>query len=135
MPFITPDGSYYDGSAPVADGAVSCPIRPDRFHSFQDGAWVKDISLVKAAKIKALRAEGLRRISAIFPAITDIDQIQFIAEFWLSIAPAARQPTANFQKVIDIRAQVILHTAAINALLAVQSVESYDVVNTPAWPT
>ncbi len=28
MPWITPDGSYYDGQGPVANGSTQCAIRP-----------------------------------------------------------------------------------------------------------
>lgn len=40
MPWITPDGEYYGGPGPVAEGAVEVPIRPSGRHVWQGGAWV-----------------------------------------------------------------------------------------------
>ncbi len=40
MPWITPDGEYYVGPGPVAEGAVEVPIRPSGRHVWQGGAWV-----------------------------------------------------------------------------------------------
>lgn len=51
---------------------------------------------------KEIKDAGLALINVIFPALKDIDEIKFQAEFWLSIAPAARQATDDFQYAIDI---------------------------------
>ncbi|MCK5609642.1 hypothetical protein KAR91_47655 [Candidatus Pacearchaeota archaeon] len=56
----------------------------------------------EAKRKQDIRNEGLRRIQAMFPFFKDIEDLDFIKEFWLSIAPAARQPTVNFQMMIDI---------------------------------
>jgi len=55
-------------------------------------------------RVAEIKIAGLALINAIFPAIKDLDEIKFQAEFWLSIAPASRQATADFQSVIDIYA-------------------------------
>lgn len=39
-PYITPDGSYYDGPGPVAGGSSEVPTRPSDRHVWQGGAWV-----------------------------------------------------------------------------------------------
>lgn len=86
----------------------------------------------QAIGIASIKATGLAKINALFPAITSIDQIQFFAEFWLSIASAARSPTANFTAVINI------YTAAKNGIAAVQAASTTTGVDAAvaavAWP-
>ena len=113
-----------------------------------DGTWVSsdDIAVQaiidsfnplpdeKAIKITELKAEALSRMQAVFPALSDFDDVAFQREFYLSIAPAARQPTANFQQIIDIYQTGLDARDAINALTTVAEVQAYDVIVTPAWP-
>ncbi len=40
MPWVTPDGSYYDGPGPVAAGSESVSQRPSGRHIWQGGTWV-----------------------------------------------------------------------------------------------
>ena len=54
-------------------------------------------------RIDEIKTAGLGLINLIFPAINTLDEIDFYAEFWLSIDPASRTPTLNFQKIIDVR--------------------------------
>ena len=82
----------------------------------RDGVWVSsnDVAVqaiidsydplpdYKANKNAAIKAEGLRRINLLFPAITSIDQIDFYAELWTSIKSTSKAATVNFQKIIDI---------------------------------
>lgn len=84
----------------------------------------------KAERIAAIKADGLARINATFPAIESLDQIAFYAEFWSSIAPAARAATAPFQKVINI------YTAAKNAITSVNAATTKAQIDAvaPAWP-
>lgn len=56
----------------------------------------------EALRRKEIKDAGLALINEAFPALKNIDEIKFQAEFWLSIAPAARQATIDFQRVIDI---------------------------------
>ena len=63
-------------------------------------------------RIRNIKNDGLLLMQAKFPALHDIDHIKFQAEFWLSIAPEARQATDNFQLVIDL--YTIAKTAIIN---------------------
>jgi len=58
--------------------------------------------LDEALRVSEIRSAGLSLIQTTFPALNDIEEISFQAEFWLSIALSSRQPTAKFQKVIDI---------------------------------
>ena len=41
MAYITPDGSYYDGPGPVANGSVQVPDRPSDRHIWQGGQWAQ----------------------------------------------------------------------------------------------
>lgn len=34
MPYITPDGNYYNGTGPVADGSIAVAARPSIFHVY-----------------------------------------------------------------------------------------------------
>lgn len=56
----------------------------------------------EALRKQEIKDAGLALINAVFPALNDIDEIKFHAEFWKSIKPTARQATADFQSVIDI---------------------------------
>ena len=88
----------------------------------------------KELKIVELKEEGLSRIQAVFPAIQSFDDIAFQREFFLSIAPAARNPTVNFQQIIDIYQAGLNARDAINALTTVAEVEAYNVGVDPVWP-
>lgn len=88
------------------------------------------IGAVRAARIGAIKADGLARINSAFPAIVSIDEVAFYAEFWLSIAPAARLPTAPFKRVIDI------YSAAKTAIASVNAATTQAAINAvaPNWP-
>jgi len=92
------------------------------------------IPLTKKDKRKELNVEGLLRIQLIFPAISDFDELDLVREQFLSLAPAARSPTAKFQKLIDTVQARNQARKAINALTTVTDINNYDVVNTPTWP-
>lgn len=89
---------------------------------------------MKTDKITELKAEGLLRTQSVFPAVSDFDELDLIKEQYLSIAAAARQPTADFQKMIDLVQAGKAAAAAINTLTTEAEVNAYDVVNAPAWP-
>jgi len=92
------------------------------------------VDFVKSEKREEIKAEGLSRITSIFPALSDLDELKLEQDRWLSIAPAARQPTTDYQKAIDI------YVAARNAIRSIDSetdwtvVNAYDVVTGPSWP-
>ncbi|MFN9029638.1 MAG: hypothetical protein ACK54C_02100 [Betaproteobacteria bacterium] len=81
-------------------------------------------------KAKAVRAEALTRIQAEMPGINDFEALQLVRELWLSIAPAARQPTAKLAKVLAI------HQAARQAITAIQSATDRPAVDAVVvtWP-
>lgn len=88
----------------------------------------------KQAKRKELREEFISRVVVLYPTLKDMDEIKLVRDQFLSVAPAARAPTTDFQKLIDTYQVAQDALTAINALGDVASVEAYDVVNTPAWP-
>ena len=113
-----------------------------------DGVWVSDNDVVvqtiidaydhmpdiKTNKISELKTEGLARIQLIFPAIENWDDLELVRDQWLSIVPAARQATANFQSMIDIFQAGRNAAITINALVDVVSVQAYSVQTDPVWP-
>ena len=82
-------------------------------------------------RIMEIKVDGLARINAAYPAITSLDEIAFYADFWLSIAPAARVPNAPFKKVIDIYSAAKVAIAAVNAATT-QALIDAVAVNWPA---
>lgn len=95
---------------------------------------IEELANARQAKLIELKAEGLSRIKAIMPALSDWDVLELIRELWLSIAPAARQATSTLQSVIDVYQAGRDAAAAINALADTSQVAAYDVVTDPAWP-
>ena len=104
---------------PSNDAAVQAII--DSFNPLPDQ---------KKDKIAKIKATGLTRIQSVFPAIQTFDDLALIRELYLSIAAAARLPTSNWQRMIDI------YTAGRNAVIAVNSATTKAQVDavTPAWP-
>jgi hypothetical protein len=97
------------------------------------GTWVdmRGLAEYKASKVLLIKTEGLTRITQIFPAMSSIDEIKLLREFYLSIAPSARQPTANFQKIIDISQAVQTALTSVNNAASKAAVDAVSV----AWPT
>lgn len=89
-----------------------------------------DFADYKTDRIAAIKADGLARIQAVFPAINSFDELALIRDLFLSILPAARSPTANWQRMIDI------YTAGRNAVIGVNNATTKQQVDavTPAWP-
>jgi len=85
-------------------------------------------------KISDLKAEAMSRITARIPGIGSIDQLNLIKEFWLSVAPAARAPTSDFQYVIDVYQEAKDTIVLLKAMTDATIVEAYDPVNDPSWP-
>lgn len=124
-------------SVPAGVPYIEVDELPDRFYrnawAISGGTVVIDPNRLRDYRKLEIKQEGLARINAVFPAIDDIDQLHFHVEFWLSIAPAARQPTANFQLVSNI------YTAAKDAIQFIntatdQQVMDYNAATDPAWP-
>lgn len=84
----------------------------------------------KAVKIAEIKAEGLSRLQVYLPGVKDWDTFHLIKELWLSITPAARQPTAAFQSAIDIYQAGLDAIADINALATSAEIAAYNTT----WP-
>ena len=85
---------------------------------------------MRKAKILAIKTEGLSRIHAIFPAIGDLDELEYQSELWSSIKTTAKQTTAKMQSVIDI------YAAARAAIIAVKNATTKAGITavTVSWP-
>lgn len=70
---------------------------------------------MKNAKTLEIKTEGLARINAVFPAIDNLDELEYQSELWASIKTTAKQTTAKMQSVIDI------YAAARTAIIAVKN--------------
>lgn len=92
-----------------------------------------ELPATRLEKITELKKEGLKRVQSVFPAIHDFNELDLVREQYLSVAPAARQPTDDFQKMIDLvqagKAAVVIINSSILA-----DVINYDVITDPAWP-
>lgn len=56
----------------------------------------------EALRVQEIKEAALTRITVAFPAITTLEQLDFCAEFWKSIAVGSRAPTVDFQYVLDV---------------------------------
>jgi hypothetical protein len=85
---------------------------------------------MRKAKILAFKTEGLSRIHAIFPAIGDLDELEYQSELWASIKTTAKQTTVKMQSVIDI------YVAARTAIIAVNAATTKAAILavTVTWP-
>jgi len=92
------------------------------------------LTYVRSIKNQEIKDEGLSRVQVVFPAITGFDDLQIERERYLSIAPAARSATTDYQKMIDI------YVAGANAITQNNLeadwsvVDTYNPVTGPSWP-
>lgn len=91
---------------------------------------VSSLAELKRQRAHAITAAALARIQSVLPEVSNMATAQLVRELWLSIAPAARQPTAKMGQVIAI------HQAWGDALQAVKACGTAGCVAdvTPAWP-
>ena len=85
---------------------------------------------VKSDLIALFKADGLVRIQAIYPAITDTDHLDMWSDLWGAIKAGGRNPAANLEKAIAIRAAMVTAIAAVNAALTIPQVKLVTVT----WP-
>ena len=95
---------------------------------------IDTINLLEQRVIETTQ-EGLRRIQGYMPSLVSLYVLEPLRELWLSIAPAARVPTATMTSVINIygyaRDKIIwLRNTATDA-----EVEAYDPTTDTGWPT
>ena len=85
---------------------------------------------LKKEKTQQIKLQGLTLIMQLYPAITNFDQLLLFRDVWMSIAPAARNPVANWTKLINI------YTAGANGVTAVNSATTKAQIDaiTVNWP-
>jgi hypothetical protein len=92
---------------------------------------VEALADAKARRVTAIKAEALTRITAVLPTIADFNTLDLVKEIILSIAPAARQLTADLQSVVNIYTAA---KTAIGSVLAAGTVAAVDAVEV-SWPS
>lgn len=95
----------------------------------------RDIESVRKERKRQVVLEGIARISGVLPGMNDWNSIELIKELWASIAPAARQPTAPMQSVINIYQTGQTAISALDGITTWNELASYDPVTDPGWPT
>ena len=89
----------------------------------------------KAQKIDEIKAEGLRRINLIYPAIATVDDLTLIADLVKYMrANGAGAPTGNLAAAQAVYTAAKAAIAAVNAKTLVADVQTYDAVTSPFWP-
>lgn len=86
----------------------------------------------KAEARDAIKATALAKIQTIFPAIPDIDTVNLVAEMMLSVAPAARQLTADMTTISQIYTAAKTGIAGVNAAANKAAVDA--AVAAIVWP-
>ena len=86
----------------------------------------------KADAIAGIKATALAKMQTIFPALADIDTVNLVAELWQSIASAARSPTANMTKVINVYTAAKSGIANVNAATTKADIDA--AVAAIVWP-
>lgn len=84
----------------------------------------------KQRKRWQIKRDGIVRIHVRFPALDSFDALQLAREMYLSVAPAARQPTTDWQWLIDTYQA---GQTALNQVTAAATIAQVDAV-TPNWP-
>lgn len=84
----------------------------------------------KARRRWQIKRDGLERIQTRLPAIDAFDTLALVRELYLSIAPAARQPTVDWQWLIDTYQA---GQAALNSVGSAATIAQVNAV-TPNWP-
>lgn len=86
----------------------------------------------KADAVTGVRATALSKIQSVFPFLDNYEVVNFMAEFWQSIASAARSPTANMTKVINVYTAAKNGIANINAATTKAGIDA--AVAAIVWP-
>ena len=99
----------------------------------QDRKFAYEFGLLKDDKLIELKAEAVARMRDQV-LVENFDEVQLTREFWLSIAPAARNPTSAFQWVIDVYAAGVDAAVIVRAFTTEAEINNYDVTTDPSWP-
>ena len=85
----------------------------------------------KARRLGEVLAEGMALIKGRIEGIHTFGDLQLLRQIFLSIAPAARQPTTDMQWLIDMWQEGETVKAAIQSATTVAEVDAV----TPSWPS
>ena len=88
------------------------------------------LPFAKTAKIASIKVDGLAHVVVLYPALDTFDKVALEADRWLSIAVAARAPTANFAKLIATYQAATGGIASVNAAATLAAVAAMTVT----WP-
>jgi hypothetical protein len=89
----------------------------------------------KIEKLEELGEEAGKRLSTLYGFMDHPDYAQYLLDVYgLLKANARNNISGNLQLVIDTVAEYSTVSSIINGMTDWQTVRSYDVVNTPAWP-
>lgn len=88
------------------------------------------LAFVKAARVAAIKLDGLAHIQAVYPAIKSFDELQLVSDMILSIVPAARQLTADMTKAAAIWNAGKTAISSVNAATTAAQVAAV----VPTWP-
>jgi hypothetical protein len=86
----------------------------------------------KATAVTGIKATAIQKIQTIFPFLDNIDVVNFVAELWQSLVSAAKSPTANMTKVINVYTTAKTGIANVNAATSNTGVDS--AVAAIVWP-
>ena len=103
-----------------------------------DGVWVSDDDVAVQAIIDAynqlpdykkdarqiVKDTALGKIQTLFPALSDIDTVNLVAELWLSVKAQAKDATPDLQVVIDIYTTAKSGIQSVNAAIDVAGVDA-----------
>lgn len=94
-----------------------------------------ELEVCKENKELDIKNYALVLINSVIPGVRSFDDIQLAREQWLSIDPAARNSTVNFQYAIDVHQAAYSGVSSVNALTTVAEVTSFDPDIDITWPT
>ena len=128
----------------TSDGAQIVPQSGAAWETYQ--AWLKaggvpgpyvppatpaeTLAEAKSRRKWEIKRDGLARMQTRLPALDAFDMVQLMREIYLSVAPAARQPTTDLQWIIDTYQAGNVALAQVAASTTIAQVNAV----TPAWP-
>lgn len=89
---------------------------------------------LKAAKVAAIKAEGLRRIQSVLPAIENFEELRLLREILMSVKATSLQLTTDITRVRDIYTAGSNAVATVNGYTTIAKVNAFDAINSVGWP-
>jgi hypothetical protein len=121
---ITPDmGEWQEYRAWRKGGGVPEPMIPA-------APTAPTLAELKKRRGHVVTREAVARVQAVFPEVATLSSLIVMREMWLSVAPAARQPTPKLTAVIDIYTAWKTATDQIKACSTPECVAAV----VPGWP-